>query len=160
MYSLFNETEEDEDENIMDIDENIEQEPEKKSKRGKKKKEEEEEIQIEEDEPPVKEEKKSKRKKKKAEEDDDEINELIESELEGSEQKEINNFVYKIIYDNSHKKELQTILVEELYSKVKQHKDAKKYKITTKNKLKNVLKNLEKDGKIFVSENDEVTLIS
>ena len=159
MYSLFNETEEDEDENIMDIDENIEQEPEKKSKRGRKKKE-EEEIQIEEDEPPVKEEKKSKRKKKKAEEDDDEINELIESELEGSEQKEINNFVYKIIYDNSHKKELQTILVEELYSKVKQHKDAKKYKITTKNKLKNVLKNLEKDGKIFVSENDEVTLIS
>ena len=80
--------------------------------------------------------------------------------MEGTEEKEINNFVYKIIYDNSHKKELQTIQVEELYSKVKQHKDAKKYKITTKNKLKNVLKNLEKDGKIFVSENDEVTLIS
>ena len=66
MYSLFNETEEDEDENIMDIDENIEQEPEKKSKRGRKKKEEEEEIQIEEDEPPAKEEKKSKRKKKES----------------------------------------------------------------------------------------------
>ena len=133
----------------------------KENLKEEEKKEEEEEIQIEEDEPPIKEEKKSKRKKKKIEEeDDDEINELIESELEGSEQKEINNFVYKIIYDNSHKKELQTILVEELYSKVKQHKDAKKYKITTKNKLKNILKNLEKDGKIFVSENDEVTLIS
>ena len=56
--------------------------------------------------------------------------------------------------------DVNSTLVQELYSKVKQHKDAKKYKITTKNKLKNVLKNLEKDGKIFVSENDEVTLIS
>ena len=40
--------------------------------------------------------------------------------MEGNEEKEINNFDYKIIYDNSHKKELQTIQVEELYSKVKQ----------------------------------------
>ncbi len=40
--------------------------------------------------------------------------------MEGTEEKEINNFDYKIMFDNSHKKELQTIQVEELYSKVKQ----------------------------------------
>ena len=63
----------------------------------------------------------SKRKKKKVEEEEEkEINLLLESEMEGTEEKEINNFDYKIIYDNSHKKELQTIQVEELYSKVKQ----------------------------------------
>ena len=29
--------------------------------------------------------------------------------MEGTEEKEINNFDYKIMFDNSHKKELQTI---------------------------------------------------
>ena len=60
------------------------------------------------------------KEKKKVEKEEEEFNLLLESEMEGNEEKEINNCVYKIIYDNSHKKELQTIQVEELYSKVKQ----------------------------------------
>lgn len=149
-YSLYNETEEEENEEFDEDENNMEIDKEDK-KKSSKKKEGKEDKDINN--------KSNKKSKKKDKSEDEEVEELLDDEMDENNKESIKNFVYKIVYDNCHKKDSQSIVIDDLLSKIKSNKDNNIHKVNTKKKLKELLKKLEDDGKIFVSENDEITLI-
>ncbi|MCQ2819747.1 MAG: ATP-binding protein [archaeon] len=160
--SLYNESEEEqnEDGNKMDIDDQQEEEIPKKKGRGRKKKEEEEEDQGEiEIEKPNK---KKKKAKKKEEESEDEMNadEHLDDLIDGSAREDSKNFVYKIIYSLAKKADDQTITMDDLYDKILKNPESKSvHKLEKREQVVNIVVKLEEEEKVFLSENQEITLI-
>lgn len=163
-YALYNET------NIeveMDVDKDEEEE--KPKGRGRQSKRKIEEDPVNEEEASEEQKKRSKGKKKKksepeSSEDNEVLDELISAQPEEKKEsfsKETKNFVFKIIYDNAHKKDNQTISMENLWNIVKAKPESKKtHKINTRSILLEIVFKLEEDEKIFVEDKThEITLI-
>ena len=155
--------EQEEEENQMDLVE--EEEDDKKKKKNKKKEKREEILQLEEEEEEI-EEKKSHKKKSKKSKEKKEIDDLVEAQIDEDEEnddgevtEEMANVIFKLVYENAKRKPNQTIPMNELWENIKNKKECKDKKINNSRKLKNICGRLEDEGKIFVSENDEITLV-
>ena len=155
--------EQEEEENQMDLVE--EEEDDKKKKKNKKKEKREEILQLEEEEEEI-EEKKSRKKKSKKSKEKKEIDDLVEAQIDEDEEnddgevtEEMANVIFKLVYENAKRKPNQTIPMNELWENIKNKKECKDKKINNSRKLKNICGRLEDEGKIFVSENDEITLV-
>ena len=158
--------EQEEDENQMDLVE--EEEDEKKKKKGKKKeKEKREEILEDEEEEEEIEEKKSRKIKGRKTKEQKEVDELVDSQISVDEDEdddaditeEMANVIFKLVYENAKSKPNQTIPMNILWENIKNKKECKDKKINNAKKLKKICGRLEDEGKIFVSENNEITLV-
>ena len=155
--------EQEEDENQMDLVE--EEEDEKKKKKGKKKEKREEILEDEEEEEI--EEKKSRRIKGRKTKEKKEVDELVDSQISVDEDEdddaditeEMANVIFKLVYENAKSKPNQTIPMNILWENIKNKKECKDKKINNAKKLKKICGRLEDEGKIFVSENNEITLV-
>ena len=159
--------EQEEEENQMDLVEEEEEDEKKKKKNKKKEKEKKEEILEDEEEEEI-EEKKSRRKRSKRTKEKKEVDELVEAQISADEEKEeddINiteemaNVIFKLVYENAKGKPNQTISMNELWENIKNKKECKDKKINNSRILKKTCGRLEDEGKIFVSENNEITLV-
>ena len=159
--------EQEEEENQMDLVEE-EEEDEKKKKKNKKKEKEKKEEKEEEEEKEEIEEKKKRRKRSKRTKEKKEVDELVEAQISADEEKEeddINiteemaNVIFKLVYENAKGKPNQTISMNELWENIKNKKECKDKKINNSRILKKTCGRLEDEGKIFVSENNEITLV-
>ena len=155
--------EQEEEENQMDLVE--EEEDDKKKKKNKKKEKREEILQLEEEEEEM-DEKKNRKKKSKKSKEKKEIDDLVEAQIDEDEEnddgevtEEMANVIFKLVYENAKRKPNQTIPMNELWENIKNKKECKDKKINNSRKLKNICGRLEDEGKIFVSENDEITLV-
>ena len=153
--------EQEEEENQMDLVE--EEEDDKKKNKIKEKRE--EILQLEEEEEEI-DEKKSRKKKSKKSKEKKEIDDLVEAQIDEDEEnddgevtEEMANVIFKLVYENAKRKPNQTIPMNELWENIKNKKECKDKKINNSRKLKNICGRLEDEGKIFVSENDEITLV-
>ena len=157
--------EQEEDENQMDLVE--EEEDEKKKKKGKKKEKEKREEILEDDEEEEIEEKKSRKIKGRKTKEKKEVDELVDSQISVDEDEdddaditeEMANVIFKLVYENAKSKPNQTIPMNILWENIKNKKECKDKKINNAKKLKKICGRLEDEGKIFVSENNEITLV-
>ena len=154
------------DDNYMDLDEEEEDKSQKKSKKEKT-------IPLNEEEDDQSEEKsrKSKKHRSKKNKQRKELEELIEAQIDegddsdnreddnGKISEEQTNVIFKFIYDNAKKKRNQTISIDEMWNIIKGNKECKDKKILNKSKLVDICAMLEDEGKIFVSETKEITLV-
>ena len=69
------------------------------------------------------------------------------------------NIIFKYVYENAKNKPNQTIKMDELWNIIKNKRECRDKKINNSRKLKNVCVRLEDEGKIFVSEDNEITLV-
>ena len=159
--------EQEEEENQMDLVEEEEEDEKKKKKNKKKEKEKKEEILEDEEEEEI-EEKKSRRKRSKRTKEKKEVDELVEAQISADEEKEeddiaiteeMANIIFKLVYENAKGKPNQTISMNELWENIKNKKECKDKKINNSRILKKTCGRLEDEGKIFVSENNEITLV-
>ena len=159
--------EQEEEENQMDLVEEEEEDEKKKKKNKKKEKEKKEEILEDEEEEEI-EEKKSRRKRSKRIKEKKEVDELVEAQISADEDKEeddiaiteeMANVIFKLVYENAKGKPNQTISMNELWENIKNKKECKDKKINNSRILKKTCGRLEDEGKIFVSENNEITLV-
>ena len=160
--------EQEEEENQMDLVEEEEEEDEKKKKKNKKKEKEKKEEILEDEEEEEIEEKKSRRKRSKRIKEKKEVDELVEAQISADEEKEeddiaiteeMANVIFKLVYENAKGKPNQTISINELWENIKNKKECKDKKINNSRILKKTCGRLEDEGKIFVSENNEITLV-
>ena len=154
------------DDNYMDLDEEEEDKSQKKSKKEKT-------LPLDEEEDEQSEEKsqKSKKHRNKKNKQRKELEELIEAQIDegddsdeggddnGKISEEQTNVIFKFIYDNAKKKRNQTISIDEMWNIIKGNKECKDKKILNKSKLVDICAMLEDEGKIFVSETKEITLV-
>ena len=163
-----NEEKEDEEDNKMDLVE--EEEDDKRKKKSKKKEKKEEIIPIDEDEEEEEiSQKSSKKRRGKKSRERKELEELIEAQVDEGEEKEekdddniteeMANTIFKFIYENARKKKNQTIKMDELWNIIKGKKECRDKKINNSKILKNACTRLEDEGKIFISEDNEITLV-
>ena len=164
-----NEDKEDEEEdNKMDLVE--EEEDDKRKKKSKKKEKKEETIPLDEDEEEEEiSQKSSKKRRGKKSRERKELEELIEAQVDEGEEKEekdddniteeMANTIFKFIYENARKKKNQTIKMDELWNIIKGKKECRDKKINNSKILKNACTRLEDEGKIFISEDNEITLV-
>ena len=164
-----NEDKEDEEEdNKMDLVE--EEEDDKRKKKSKKKEKKEEIIPLDEDEEEEEiSQKSSKKRRGKKSRERKELEELIEAQVDEGEEKEekdddniteeMANTIFKFIYENARKKKNQTIKMDELWNIIKGKKECRDKKINNSKILKNACTRLEDEGKIFISEDNEITLV-
>ena len=164
-----NEDKEDEEEdNKMDLVE--EEEDDKRKKKSKKKEKKEEIIPLDEDEEEEEiSQKSSKKRRGKKSRERKELEELIEAQVDEGEEKEekdddniteeMANTIFKLIYENARKKKNQTIKMDELWNIIKGKKECRDKKINNSKILKNACTRLEDEGKIFISEDNEITLV-
>ena len=171
--SLFPENEgkllENEEDNQMDLVEEEEEEEKKRKKKSKKIEKKEEIIPLNEEEEEEISEKRSKKRKSKKQREIKEVEELVEAQIDEDDEQdddgdggiteEMNNLIFKLIYENAKKEKNQTIAMDELWNRIKGKKECKDKKINNSRKLKKVCEVLEDEGKIFVSENNEITLV-
>ena len=159
--------EQEEEENQMDLVEEEEEDEKKKKKNKKKEKEKKEEILEDEEEEEI-EEKKSRRKRSKRTKEKKEVDELVEAQISADEEKEeddiaiteeMANVIFKLVYENAKGKPNQTISMNEFWENIKNKKECKDKKINNSRILKKTCGRLEDEGKIFVSENNEITLV-
>ena len=152
----------------MDLVEEEEEEDEKKKKKNKKKEKEKKEEILEDEEEEEIEEKKSRRKRSKRIKEKKEVDELVEAQISADEEKEeddiaiteeMANVIFKLVYENAKGKPNQTISINELWENIKNKKECKDKKINNSRILKKTCGRLEDEGKIFVSENNEITLV-
>ena len=165
--SIFHDTERIDnydDDNYMDLV--YDEEEDKKPKKVKKEREKTIPLQEEEEESEEKS-KKTKRHRGKKGQAKKEVEELVEAQIdEGDEDvddgkisDEQSNTIFKFIYEYGKKKKNQTIAIDELWNLIKDKKECKDKKIKRKNQLIDICTNLEDEGKIFVSETKEITLV-
>ena len=172
--SIFYENERNEgydDDNYMDLVNEEEENDKNKKKTKKVKKEEIEETIIplqEEDEQSEEKSKKSKKHRGRKSKDKKEVEELIEAQVEEDDDADIDdikiteeqaNIIFKFIFENTKRKRNQTIAIDELWNIIKDKKECKDKKIFKKKKLIDICSRLEDEGKIFVSETKEITLV-
>ena len=163
-----NEEKEDEEDNKMDLVE--EEEDDKRKKKSKNKAKKEEIIPLDEDEEEEEiSQKSSKKRRGKKSRERKELEELIEAQVDEDEEKEekdddniteeMANTIFKFIYENARKKKNQTIKMDELWNIIKGKKECRDKKINNSKILKNACTRLEDEGKIFISEDNEITLV-
>ena len=163
-----NEEKEDEEDNKMDLVE--EEEDDKRKKKSKNKAKKEEIIPLDEDEEEEEiSQKSSKKRRGKKSRERKELEELIEAQVDEGEEKEekdddniteeMANTIFKFIYENARKKKNQTIKMDELWNIIKGKKECRDKKINNSKILKNACTRLEDEGKIFISEDNEITLV-
>ena len=163
-----NEEKEDEEDNKMDLVE--EEEDDKRKKKSKKKEKKEEIIPLDEDEEEEEiSQKSSKKRRGKKSRERKELEELIEAQVDEGEEKEekdddniteeMANTIFKFIYENARKKKNQTIKMDELWNIIKGKKECRDKKINNSKILKNACTRLEDERKIFISEDNEITLV-
>ena len=173
--SLFNdsgneENDDYEDENQMDLVN--EEEEEKQRKKSKKEKKQEKTITLNEEDEESEEKNrkgKSRKQRRKKSKEKKEVEELIEAQIdEGDDEREDGgdkitdeqaNIIFKFIFEYAKKKKNQTIAIDELWNLIKDKKECKDKKISKKNKLFDICTKLEDEGKIFVSETKEITIV-
>jgi DNA replication licensing factor MCM3 len=164
--SYFREHLEKEEDNGMDL---VDEDEEKKKKKSKKKEKKENIIPLEEEEEEI-EEKKDKRRKGKKSKEKKEVEDLLEAQIDEEVEEEdknddgvitedMENITYKLIFANAKDKKNQTIPFDDLWNIIKKSKECKDKKVTNSIKLKKVCARLEDEGKIFISENNEISLI-
>ena len=162
------EKEDEEEDNKMDLVE--EEENDKRKKKSKKKEKKEEIIPLDEDEEEEEiSQKSSKKRRGKKSRERKELEELIEAQVDEGEEKEekdddniteeMANTIFKFIYENARKKKNQTIKMDELWNIIKGKKECRDKKINNSKILKNACTRLEDEGKIFISEDNEITLV-
>lgn len=162
------EKEDEEEDNKMDLVE--EEEDDKRKKKSKKKEKKEEIIPLDEDEEEEEiSQKSSKKRRGKKSRERKELEELIEAQVDEGEEKEekdddniteeMANTIFKLIYENARKKKNQTIKMDELWNIIKGKKECRDKKINNSKILKNACTRLEDEGKIFISEDNEITLV-
>ena len=162
------EKEDEEEDNKMDLVE--EEEDDKRKKKSKKKEKKEEIIPLDEDEEEEEiSQKSSKKRRGKKSRERKELEELIEAQVDEGEEKEekdddniteeMANTIFKFIYENARKKKNQTIKMDELWNIIKGKKECIDKKINNSKILKNACTRLEDEGKIFISEDNEITLV-
>ena len=157
-----------EDDNYMDLVNEEEEEENKHKKKSKKEKS----LPLDEDDDEKEEkEKKSKKHRSKKSKEKKELDDLVEAEIEegdeeivedddgGKVTEEQANAIFRFVYENAKKKRNQTIPIDELWSIIKDKKECKDKKILKKDKLIDICAMLEEEGKIFVSETKEITLV-
>ena len=69
------------------------------------------------------------------------------------------NVIFKFIFEYAKKRKNQTIDINELWNIIKDKKECKDKKITKINQLLDICAKLEDEGKIFVSETKEITIV-
>ena len=106
-----------------------------------------------------------KQKGKKAKEEKKVINETSVIDYDGDEAdkdkggkitEQESNIIFKFIFENARKRKNQTIDINELWNIIKDKKECKDKKIT---KINQLCAKLEDEGKIFVSETKEITIV-
>ena len=168
IFQVNEEKEDEEEDNKMDLVE--EEEDDKRKKKSKKKEKKEEIIPLDEDEEEEEiSQKSSKKRRGKKSRERKELEELIEAQLDEGEEKEekdddniteeMANTIFKFIYENARKKKNQTIKMDELWNIIKGKKECRDKKINNSKILKNACTRLEDEGKIFISEDNEITLV-
>jgi DNA replication licensing factor MCM3 len=145
------------------------EEDDRKKKKSQKKEKKEEIIPLDEDEEEEIEKKRSKGRRGKRSKDRKEIEELVEAQIDEGEEKEdkddenvtedMANIIFKFVYEYARNKENQTIKMDELWNIIKNKRECKEKQINNSRKLKNICTRLEDEGKIFVSEDNEITLV-
>ena len=171
--SIFHENEREnnyDNDNYMDLVNEEEEEENKHKKKSKKEKS----LPLDEDEDEDNREdkgRKSKKQRGKKSKGKKELDELVEAEVEERDEVEVvdddggniteeqANVIFKFVYENAKKKRNQTIAIDELWNLIKDKKECKDKKILKKNKLIDICASLEEEGKIFVSETKEITLV-
>ena len=165
--SIFNENERENnyDEGDMDL---VYEEEEESRKEKKQKREKQKSIALdEEDEESEVKSRKSKKHRGKKSQQRKEVEELVEAQIEEGNEEEDDgkiteeqaNAIFKFIYENAKKRKNQTIEMDELWKLIKDKKECKEKKIFKINKLVDICARLEDEGKIFVSESREITLV-
>ena len=165
--SIFNENERENnyDEGDMDL---VYEEEEDSRKEKKQKREKQKSIALdEEDEESEVKSRKSKKHRGKKSQQRKEVEELVEAQIEEGNEEEDDgkiteeqaNAIFKFIYENAKKRKNQTIEMDELWKLIKDKKECKEKKIFKINKLVDICARLEDEGKIFVSESREITLV-
>ena len=168
IFQVNEEKEDEEEDNKMDLVE--EEEDDKRKKKSKKKEKKEEIIPLDEDEEEEEiSQKSSKKRRGKKSRERKELEELIEAQVDEGEEKEekdddniteeMANTIFKFIYENARKKKNQTIKMDELWNIIKGKKECIDKKINNSKILKNACTRLEDEGKIFISEDNEITLV-
>jgi len=168
IFQVNEEKEDEEEDNKMDLVE--EEEDDKRKKKSKKKEKKEEIIPLDEDEEEEEiSQKSSKKRRGKKSRERKELEELIEAQVDEGEEKEekdddniteeMANTIFKFIYENARKKKNQTIKMDELWNIIKGKKECRDKKINNSKILKNACTRLEDEGKIFISEDNEITLV-
>ena len=163
-----NNPKEDEEDNQMDLVE--EEEEDKRKKKSKDKKKKEEVIPLDEDEEEEEiEPKESKKRRGKKSKERKEVEEIIEAQVDEGEENEdkddenitedMANVVFKFIFENAKNRKNQTIKMDELWNIIKGKKECRDKKINNTKKFKNACTRLEDEGKIFISEDNEITLV-
>ena len=163
-----NNPKEDEEDNQMDLVE--EEEEDKRKKKSKDKKKKEEVIPLDEDEEEEEiEPKESKKRRGKKSKERKEVEEIIEAPIDEGEENEdkddenitedMANVVFKFIFENAKNRKNQTIKMDELWNIIKGKKECRDKKINNTKKFKNACTRLEDEGKIFISEDNEITLV-
>ena len=165
--SIFNENERENnyDEGDMDL---VYEEEEDSRREKKQKREKQKSIALdEEDEESEVKSRKSKKHRGKKSQQRKEVEELVEAQIEEGNEEEDDgkiteeqaNAIFKFIYENAKKRKNQTIEMDELWKLIKDKKECKEKKIFKINKLVDICARLEDEGKIFVSESREITLV-
>ena len=168
IFQVNEEKEDEEEDNKMDLVE--EEEDDKRKKKSKNKAKKEEIIPLDEDEEEEEiSQKSSKKRRGKKSRERKELEELIEAQVDEGEEKEekdddniteeMANTIFKFIYENARKKKNQTIKMDELWNIIKGKKECRDKKINNSKILKNACTRLEDEGKIFISEDNEITLV-
>ena len=162
-----NNPKEDEEDNQMDLVEEEEEDKGKKKSKDKKKKE--EVIPLDEDEEEEIEPRESKKRRGKKSKERKEVEEIIEAQVDEGEENEdkddenitedMANVVFKFIFENAKNRKNQTIKMDELWNIIKGKKECRDKKINNTKKFKNACTRLEDEGKIFISEDNEITLV-
>ena len=162
-----NNSKEDEEDNQMDLVE--EEEEDKRKKKSKDTKKKEEVIPLDEDEEEEIEPKESKKRRGKKSKERKEVEEIIEAQVDEGEENEdkddenitedVANVVFKFIFENAKNRKNQTIKMDELWNIIKGKKECRDKRINNTKKFKNACTRLEDEGKIFISEDNEFTLV-
>ena len=165
--------EDDDEDNRMDLIEEEEDNQRKKSKRGRNA---DKSMPLQDEDDSIEDKRKRGRKhREKKSNEEKEVEELVDAQIEEGDDDEDEaakdndkddkitdqhaNIIFKFIYEYAKKKKNQTIDIDELWSLIKDKKECKDKKITKKNKLLDICAKLEDEGKIFVSETKEITLV-
>jgi DNA replicative helicase MCM subunit Mcm2 (Cdc46/Mcm family) len=165
--------EDDDEDNRMDLIEEEEDNQRKKSKRGRNA---DKSMPLQEEDESIEDKRKRGRKhREKKSNEEKEVEELVDAQIDEGDDDEDEaandndkddkitdqhaNIIFKFIYEYAKKKKNQTIDIDELWNLIKDKKECKDKKITKKNKLLDICAKLEDEGKIFVSETKEITLV-
>ena len=93
-----------------------------------------------------------------------EMEELFSAQIDKGEDDDIItetqiNFLFKLIFEHTKKRKNQTIPIDEFWKLIKDKPECRKNNINNISRLKDICLKLEDEGKIFISETNEITLV-